>query len=189
MRRRIFTRILLLCLVLMVGGVHEAFRTGRAHAQPLPLEYQVKAAFLYQFIKFIEWPPQAFRAPNHTICIGVVDGSPISSALQAVEGKEAKGRRVVVKRFKTLEDLDFCHILFISTSMEGRVAEILERLKGTSTLTVSEIDGFARRGGIINLITVEDKVQFEINVEAAGRANLQISSHLLRLARIVSERR
>lgn len=189
MKRRIFAPILLLCLVLTAGGVNEAFRAGSAHAQPAPLEYQVKAAFLYQFIKFIEWPPQAFRLPNQTICIGVVDGSPISGALQAVEGKEVKGRRVVVKRFKTPEELEFCHILFISAAMADHVPEILERLKGTSTLTVSEIDGFARRGGIINLITVEDKVQFEINVEAAGRANLQISSHLLRLARIVSEGR
>jgi len=110
----------------------------------------------------------------------------MASALQSVEGKEAKGRRVVVKRFKGLEELEFCHILFISSEMEGRMAEILDRLKGASTLTVSDIDGFARRGGMINFITVENKIQFEINVEAAERAKLQISSHLLRLARIVS---
>lgn len=160
-----------------------------AHAQPLPLEYQVKAVFLYQFLKFVEWPPQAFHATNQTICIGVVDDGSMSSALQSVEGKEAKGRRVVVKRFKKLEDLEFCHILFISSGLEGRMTEILDRLRGTSTLTVSDIDGFARRGGMINFITVENKIQFEINVDAAERAKLQISSHLLRLARIVPEGR
>ena len=146
----------------------------------------VRPAFLYQFFKFVEWPPEAFHATNQTICIGVVDGSPMASALQSVEGKEAKGRRVVVKRFKELENLEFCHILFIGSGMEDRLAEILDHLKRTSTLTVSDIDGFARRGGMISLITVEDKVQFEINVDAAERAKLQISSHLLRLARIVS---
>lgn len=163
--------------------------TRITHAQPSPLEYQVKAAFLYQFFKFVEWPPEAFHATNQTICIGVVNSGPMASVLRFVEGKEAKGRRVVVKRFKEPEELEFCHILFISSEMEGRMTEILDRLKGTSTLTVSDIDGFARRGGMINFITVENKIQFEINVEAAERAKLQISSHLLRLARIVSGRR
>ncbi|MDE2058646.1 MAG: YfiR family protein [candidate division NC10 bacterium] len=168
----------------MASGA-DGVRLNKAHAQSLPLEYQVKAAFLYQFSKFVEWPAQAFRTSQYTICIGVIDGGPMASALQSIEGKEAKGRRVVVKRFKGLEDLEFCHILYISSVMESHLAEILNQLKETSTLTVSDIDGFARRGGMINLIMVEGKIQFEINVEAAERAKLQISSHLLRLARIV----
>jgi len=185
MRRPLLTRILLLCLLLVASGVDGVRPIRITHAQPSPLEYQVKAAFLYQFFKFVEWPANAFDATRSTICIGVVDGGAMASALQSVEGKEAKGRRVVVKRFKRLEDLEFCHILFISSGMEGRMTEILDQLKGTSTLTVSDIDGFAMRGGMINFITVENKIQFEINVDAAERAKLQISSHLLRLARIV----
>lgn len=184
-RRPLLTRILLLCILLVasiVDGVHPIRIT---HAQPSPLEYQVKAAFLYHFFKFVEWPPEAFPATNQTICIGVVDDGLMASTLQSIEGKEAKGRRVVVKRFKGLENSEFCHILFIGSGMEGRLAEILDQLRGTSTLTVSDIDGYARRGGMINFIIVEDKVQFEINVDAAERAKLQISSHLLRLARIV----
>lgn len=177
---------MLLCLLLMASGASGVSPISSTPAQSLPLEYEVKAAFLYQFSKFVEWPVNAFNASPNTIYIGVVDGGPMASALQAIEGKEAKGRQVVVKRFKGLKDLEFCHILFIGSGMEGRLAEILDQLKGASTLTVSDIDGFARRGGMINLITVEDKVQFEINVDAAERAKLQISSHLLRLARIVS---
>lgn len=169
----------------MASGVDGVHLISSAHAQSLPLEYQVKAAFLYQFFKFVEWPANAFDATHNTVYIGVLDGGPMARALQSIEGKEAKGRRVVVKRFKGLENLEFCHILFIGSGMEDRLAEILDQLKGTSTLTVSDIDGFARRGGMINLITVEDKIQFEINVNAAERAKLQISSHLLRLARIV----
>lgn len=186
-RRPILTRILLLCLLLAASGVDRLSPIRSAFAQsPSPsLEYQVKAAFLYQFFKFVEWPPQAFDATNQIICVGVVNGGPMATALQSVDGKEAKGRRVVVRRFTEPEDLEFCHILFISSGMEGRLGEILERLKGTSTLTVSDIDGFARRGGMINFIMVENKIQFEINVETAEKANLQISSHLLRLARIV----
>lgn len=184
-RRCILTHSLLVCLLLMASGVDGVRPISSANAQSSPLEYQVKAAFLYQFFKFVEWPANAFNATHNIICIGVVDGGPMASALQPIEGKEAKGRRVVIKRFKELKDLEFCHILFISSGMEGRLAEILDQLRGTSTLTVSDIDGFARRGGMINLITVEDKIQFEINVDAAERAKLQISSHLLRLARIV----
>lgn len=185
MRRPILIRILLLCLLLVAGGVDGLQSTKNTYAESASLEYQVKAAFLYQFFKFVEWPPEVFHTPNRTVCIGVVNDGPMASALQSVEGKEAKGRRVAVKRFKKLEDLEFCHILFISSESEGRLAEILEKLKGTSALTVSDIDGFARRGGMISFITVENKIQFEINIEAAERANLQISSHLLRLARIV----
>lgn len=179
---------MLLCLLATIGGV-DGLRPDRAYAQPSPLEYQVKAAFLYQFSKFVEWPPQAFRTSQYTICIGMVNGGPMAGALQSIEGKETKGRRVVVKRFNTPEELEFCHILYISSAMAGRLTEILDQLKGTSTLTVSDISGFAQRGGMINLITVDDKIQFEINVGAAERANLQISSHLLRLARIVSGER
>jgi len=177
--------VIVLCLLSITGGTDGLHPHG-ADAQSPPLEYQVKAAFLYQFSKFVEWPPQAFQNNQYTICIGVVDGGPMVSALQSIEGKETKGRRVAVKRFKTPEELAFCHILYVSPAMESRLAAILERLKGTSTLTVSDIRGFARRGGMINLITIEDKIQFEINVETAEKANLQISSHLLRLARIVS---
>lgn len=188
-RRPVLTRIVLLCLFVAASGVDGLGPIGSAFAQPPPLEYQVKAAFLYQFFKFVEWPPQAFHATNKIICVGVVNGGPITSALQSVEGKVAKGRPVAVKRFKEPQELEFCHILFISSEMEDRLAEILERLKGTSTLTVSDIDGFARRGGMINFILVDNKIQLEINVENAEKANLQISSHLLRLARIVPRER
>lgn len=176
---------MLLCFLTIVGGVDGLF-PERTYAQTSVLEYQVKAAFLYQFSKFVEWPPQTFSTSQYTICIGAVDGGPMAGALQSIEGKETKGRRVVVRRFKAPEELEFCHILYIGAAMANRLPEILDRLKGTSTLTVSDIDRFARRGGMINLITVEDKIRFEINVEAAERAKLQISSQLLKLARIVS---
>lgn len=179
----------LLWLLLIVGGINGLSSVRNASAQSIPLEYQVKAAFLYQFSKFIEWPTHAFDATRNTLCIGVLTGGPMASALQSIEGKETKGRRVVVKRLTADDEIELCHILFIGRETEGRLTDILSRLKGTSTVTVSDIDGFATRGGMINLIMVDNKVQFEINVTAVERAKLQFSSHLLRLAKIVSEER
>lgn len=181
---RLIGRVALLLITMLAGSVEGGALPAEA-ASPPPLEYQVKAAFLYQFIKFIEWPPQTFQATRETVVVGVLGESLMTSALPPIEGKEAKGRRVVVKQFKGVEELEFCHVLFISSSAEGHLGSILKTLKGSSTLTVSDMDGFARRGGMINFIVVENKIQFEINVEAAERANLKISSQLLRLARVV----
>lgn len=168
----------------MVGGVDGVLLDG-IYAKAAPLEYEVKAAFLYQFIKFVEWPPEAFFDYPATIVIGVLGDSPIAEALAAVEGKEAKGRTVVVKRFKGLDDLEFSHILFISPEAAGHLKEIRKKLSYASTLEVSEVEGFARGGGMVNFITVENRIRFEINVEPAERAGLKISSQLLKLARIV----
>lgn len=154
-------------------------------ASPPPLEYQIKAAFLYQFIKFVEWPPQALR--DSTITIGVLGESPISGALADIEGQEVKGRTVVVKRFKGPADLEFTHILFLSSEAAGRLKEIGNRLASSGTLVVSDVEGFARNGGMINFIKIDNKIRFEINIEAAERAHLKISSQLLKLARIVQE--
>lgn len=181
-RRSLLLHITLALALLMaiIGG--DKVPLGEA-ASPPPLEYQVKAAFLYQFVNFVEWPPHALR--NHTIIIGVLGDSPIAEALTAIEGEEAKGRTVTVKRFKELDDLEFVHILFISPDATGRLKEIRKRLAGSSTLEVSEVAGFARNGGMINFITVGNKIRFEINVEAAEQARLKISSQLLKLAKIM----
>lgn len=175
-------RVALLIALLVAGFVGGGMLPAEP-ASPPPLEYQVKAAFLYQFIKFVEWPPQALS--HNTIIIGVLSDGPMASALASIEGKEAKGRTVVVKRFKGLDDLEFSHILFISPGAAGHLREIRKRLGGSSTLEVSDVEGFARGGGMINFIMVEDKIHFEINVEAAEQAHLKISSQLLKLATIV----
>ncbi|MBI2882439.1 MAG: YfiR family protein [Candidatus Methylomirabilis oxyfera] len=154
-------------------------------ANPAPPEYQVKAAFLYQFIKFIEWPAQTFSTGHDTVIIGVLGEGPMERALAAVQGKTAKGRTVAIERYKTVADLDYCHVLFISSSMDDQLPAILKRVKGWSALTVGDVEGSARRGAMINFITVEDAIRFEVNVGAAKRANLRISSELLGLAQVV----
>lgn len=170
---------------MMVMGCAEGWVRPAVSADPPPLEYQLKAAFLYQFVKFVEWPPTAFLTSRDKVIIGLLGESPMKAALAAIEGKEAKGRQVRVEVYKTLDDLHYCHVLFISPSMDDRLPAILKRLRGWSSLTVSNMDGFARRGGMINFVTVENKIRFEVNVKAAERAHVRISSQLLRLASLV----
>lgn len=150
-------------------------------------EYQIKAAFLYKFAKFVEWPNDVAPDSTQPFILGVLGKDPFGRVLdRTVADETVKGRRIVVRRFKTPEDLSFCHILFISSSEKKRLSEIIARLKHSSILTVGEMNGFIQAGGMIALFTRDNKVRFAINVEAAEQANLRLSSRLLRLARIVS---
>ena len=151
----------------------------------LPEKQEVQAAFLYRFIDFIEWPPQRSRDAGATITIGILGKNPFGDALNTINGKKIKGKTIVVKPVAAFADLRSVHVLFISPSEKDRLRQILSRTRDLSILTVSEINGFPRSGGIINLTTENNRVRFEINPDAAQRARLRISSQLLKLAKIV----
>ena len=148
-----------------------------------PVEYQVKAALIYNFAKFIDWPADA--AAGDTLVIGVLGQDPFGPALKALQRKTIKDRPIRVKRFATLDALERCDILFISASEEHNLPEILAAVSGDRVLTVVETESFAEAGGVISLVNRRTKVRFQINVGAGESAGLQISSQLLRLAEIV----
>jgi hypothetical protein len=149
-------------------------------------DYEVKAAFLFNFAKFVEWPADAFERTDTPIVIGVVGDSPMGAALErTVEGKQVNGRSLVVRRLRWDDDTKNRQILFVSAADETHVHRFLDRLKGQSVLTVGDMPGLARRGVVINFVLEQNRVRFEINVEAARRARLALSSKLLSLARIV----
>jgi hypothetical protein len=147
----------------------------------LSLEYETKAAYLFKFISYIDLPEQSAG----TITIGVVGENPFGSALAPLNGRKVNGRTVLVKEVASVAEWKSCQIVFISPSEKQRYAQIIETLKGSRVLTVSEIDGFAERGGIINFVAERNKVRFEINHAAARSKGLTISAELLKLARIV----
>src|SRR5439155_3469348 len=119
-----------------------------------PSEYQVKAAFLFHFAKFVEWPPTAFAEPGSPLVIGVLGENPFGEVLQAtVRGKSLNNRPLAVREVRTTSECTNCHILFISSSEKKRLPEILKGLQGSAVLTVSEIDRFTESGGIINFIS------------------------------------
>jgi hypothetical protein len=170
---------------IMVCAVLWSWRAAPAD-ETVTREYQVKAIFLYNFAQFVTWPAAAFPDARTPITIGILGNDPFGPFLEdAVRGEVIDGRSLTIKRFKGVEEALDSHMLFVSKSERGRLGQILAAVQGKGILTVGETEAFARQGGIINFITVDNKVRYEINLEAAKRANLDISSKLLRLAKIV----
>jgi hypothetical protein len=149
-------------------------------------EYRVKAVFVYNFAHFIAWPPSAFSTPNAPIVIGVLGDEPFASDLdELVRGETANNHPLVVQRYQEIGQIKTCHILFVSRSAAKQLEQIVANLRSRSVLTVGDSDNFAQRGGMIRLVTENNKIRFRVNVEAAKAANLTISSKLLRAAEIV----
>lgn len=146
-------------------------------------EYQVKAAFLFNFAKFVEWPPQAFKSPDDPVGICVFGPNPFGSTLgDMVRGKTLGKRGVVAYRVSDPQRAKTCHILFLNESDDKRSRSMLEQLTGASILTVGESEGFLANGGVVNFKLEEARVRIEISTAAAERAQLRISSKLLSLA-------
>ncbi|OGG52063.1 MAG: hypothetical protein A3F84_18365 [Candidatus Handelsmanbacteria bacterium RIFCSPLOWO2_12_FULL_64_10] len=175
-------------MALLVAACLAAGHAPDARAQEAaPSEYQVKAAFLYNFAKFVEWPTEAFQDATSPFVIGVLGNDPFEGALdQTVRGKKVNGRAMAVRRLKE-EALGGCHILFISASEKRPLWQILGCLKGSSVLTVGEMESFTQAGGIVNFVMKEGRVRFEINADGAERARLRVSSKLLALAKVVRD--
>ena|GEM_PF-609554 len=160
---------------------------GDAQTPPASVA-QIKVAYLYNFAKLVDWPADVFKDPNTPIVLGIVGTDPFGDILdQNMVGRTANGRKLVIMRLKASDNLKACHLLFISSSEKSRLAQILAGLKGASILTVGDLPHFIQSGGIINFFQEENRVQFEINVGAAERARLKISSRLLTLAKLVKE--
>jgi hypothetical protein len=149
-------------------------------------EYEVKAHYLYSFPLFVEWPAQAFRAPNAPFILGIVGHDPFGSMIDSLTANATlHGRKVIVQRLNRDQDLRHCQVLFISRSEREHLEFILSKLVGGSVLTVSEIEGFSASGGIIGLVFDDDRVRFEINLDTAAGAGLTVSAKLSSLARTV----
>jgi hypothetical protein len=144
-------------------------------------EYQVKAAFLFNFAKFVAWPPHAFQDANTPLIIGVLGRDPFGSYLDdTVRGERINSRPLVVRRYHNAAEIDNCHVLFISRSESDRLDQIVAALKQRTVLIVTDADG-GKGGVMIRFVTEGNRIRFKIDAEAAKAANLTISSKLLRL--------
>ena len=173
-------------LILLAGACLVVAQTlGAADA---PTESQVQAVFLFNFSRFVEWPPQTFAAPGDPFVIGIVGTDPFGARLdEAVHNEQINGHVLTVRRFRSISELDNdnCQILFIDRSEIARLGQILTALDHHSTLTVSQADGAAQRGVMIQFATENNRIRLRINVDSARAAGLTISSKLLRPAEII----
>ena len=159
-----------------------------AVAQPPPVpksEYALKAVFLYNFCRFIEWPKSAFSSPNEPIVIGVIGEDGFGPLLQeAVQGETSRGRPIQIQHYSKPENIGRCHLLFVSHSEAARTEKILASVSGKSVVTVGETDAFLDRGGMIALTADKTRVRLHINPALLRAASLDVSSKLLRVAEV-----
>jgi hypothetical protein len=149
-------------------------------------EYQVKAAFLFHFSQFVEWPEESFKDAHSALTYCTIGGDPFHGALDAsLSGKTIGARSFRVMHFKQAQEIQGCQVLFIGAGEKKLIPAILASAKGNSVLIVGESEHFVQEGGMIGFLLEENKIRFEVNLEAAQKANLKISSRLLALAKSV----
>jgi hypothetical protein len=177
----------LACLLVLSATVFSTM-TARAADDDMPLDYQVKAAFLVNFPKYVDWPAGVFAETNSPITVGIFgDDNVAGEFANMIEGgRSVGGRPILLKRINREDQIGTdCQILFIANSERQRVPAILEKIKGAGVLTVGESDDFLEKGGIINLVHRDRKIRLQVNLGAAGKARLKISSRLLIAADVV----
>jgi uncharacterized protein DUF4154 len=179
---------LLIALAVLTAVLSWPGPEARGETAAAPTEYQVKAAFLYSFAKFVQWPDDAFSKPEEPFVVGVLGDDPFGSVLDdTLAGKTVLNRPVVIKRFGKVEDVR-AQILFVGSSERRDLPRVLKSLRGRAILSAGETEDFAENGGIVGFKTKDRRVRFEINLSRAEEARLRISSQLLKLATIVSSR-
>lgn len=173
------------CATLILALVTAALTTAiisRAD-EAAPSAYRLKAAFLFNFAKFVEWPTEAFADARSPMVIGILGENPFGNDLEeTIRDKTINDRPVVVKVFEQPSAVTNCHVLFIAASEKKPLPEIVETLRNATVLTVGETERFIESGGMINFVPEGNKIRFQINDEAARKAKLKISSKLLSLA-------
>jgi hypothetical protein len=176
---------LVLPLVLAALAVNPQFAAAQEDSAG---EYELKAAIFYNLTRFVDWPDSAFPGPQAPIVVCILGRDPFGDSLASMAPKQAaNGRLALIHRIQQDKDARDCHVLYISSSERKNLAHILSALNGSSVLTVGEIARFATRGGMIQFGLQDKQVRFDINLDAASRVGLKISSRLLVLARIVSD--
>ena len=175
-----------LCALFVMGVGWIAGTSVSSAEEPMSSEYQVKAAFLINFPKYVDWPAEAFAATNSPIVIAVLGQTKVTAEIQKIiAGRTVNGREIVLKRLASGEASGVCHILFISAAEQQHSPSLLTQLKDASVLTVGESDDFLERRGIINLARRDQKIALEVNLTAADKARIKISSKLLGVASVV----
>ncbi len=173
-------------LSIIIAGLWLAILAGETTLARAQEASQVKVAILFNFAKFVEWPPGTFADDRAAITLCLFDRDPLAGAIAALQGKVVQGRTLLVRRCRSIGELKGCQILFASASEKAALTQAAALLRDLPVLTVTDtVDNFANLGGIINLIPIGNKIRFEISVRNARQSRLKISSQLLKLANSV----
>ncbi|PKN34485.1 MAG: hypothetical protein CVU61_08230 [Deltaproteobacteria bacterium HGW-Deltaproteobacteria-19] len=176
--------IVFMLIVWIALGFPAAPATAFPEEKPVR-EYDLKAAFLYNLLKFVNWPDQ-IQARSHLV-IGILGEDPFGASIEVLKDKMIGRRRIFIRRGLSLQALKRCDVLFVSRSESEKVERVVRSAFSTHTLVVGDTAGFAERGVMINFFLHEKKVRFEINVDTARRAKLTVSSQVLKLGRVIQE--
>jgi hypothetical protein len=175
------TRWRRLAVVLLLALL--ALRSGVAHADSSSIERQIKAAYLFKFGSYIDWPPAAFHDPASPLVIGIIGADALADELaQMVPGRTVNGRAVNVRKLRPEDSLAGLNMLFIGDDSSSRLADVLATARGQPLLTVTESREALAAGSMINFVIVDSKVRFEAAPRAAGQGNINISARLLAVA-------
>ena len=179
----------LACRVVLMVGLAMLFlgmEKNAGAAEPTSKEHELKAAFLYNFTKFVEWPENSFADASAPFVIGVAGETPCAAQLELIaRNRKVNGRTLVIKRLRSPESAKDVHLLFVSASEDARAEKWIASVRNTAALNVGESESFTTRGGAIGLLLEDDKVRFEINISVAEAAGLKVSAQLQKLAKVV----
>lgn len=181
-----FQQFICVCLIMVAVSFWQP-SANAAEESAVQEEYVIKAFYLMNFCKYVSWPEESFETGDAPLMICILGRNPFGKGLAAFEEKNAKGHPFVVQFCDDVNAIPACHVLFVSKSMQDKWDDIIARTKSKPILTVGDMDGFAKHGGIINFFMHKDKIRFEINQKAAEAASVQISSQLLKLAKITNQ--
>ena len=178
--RSIFIALSACLAITMYMGIDQSF------AKDKTLEYKVKAAAIYNIIRFVSWPEEKLDASSHPIRIGVLGENPFGSILETLVNRKIKGQQLSVEKIESAEDAKRFHAVFLSKSEQERLPEFIQYFRKHNVLTIGDMQNFAELGGIVGFVTKKSRVKIEINLEAAKQSNLKISAKLLEVATIVN---
>ena len=180
--------IIKVCRIIIITLICAAvFSFHSVQAVGASREYLIKAAYLLNFAKFVKWPEAVFPNNHTPLIICILGNDPFEDAIKTIQGKKVQGRDLVIKYSSKIENIKQVHILFVSRSEKKNLQQIFSVIRGKNILTVSDIEKFAERGGIINFYTEKTMVRLQVNLKSTKAADLQISSKLLRIAEIIKK--
>lgn len=150
-------------------------------------EYKLKAGLIYNLAKFVVYPKSSFEKNSDRFTVGILGKDPFGNEMDILVDKTILDKKIKIIRYECIKDIKNCHMLFISRSEKANVKSILEKAEQKSILTISDMEEFAENGGMINFVTINNRIGFKVNLRRVRKAELKLSAHFLKLATVIDQ--